>query len=175
MKVVAEFSQKKGKEVIRSKYKKELAEIYAVIKSVKLSKYRTKKSKEKTMKGRMLYSPIELNKAYDKAFEKLGWKQGIRIKLPFGHGAFREMDFVKNKLGVEVQFGKYAFMAYNVSAKMTIFHNHKIIDVGVEIVPMKEMADEMSTGVSYFEQIKWDLENRGVADIDIPVLILGIA
>ena len=95
-------------------------------------------------------------------------------KLPFGHGAFREMDFVKNRLGVEVQFGKYAFMAYNVSAKMTIFHNHTIIDAGIEIVPMKHMADQMSSGVSYFEQIKWDLENRGVADIDIPVIVMGI-
>lgn len=84
------------------------------------------------------------------------------------------MVFVKNKLGVEVQFGKYAFMAYNVSAKMTIFHNHGIIDAGVEIVPVKKMADQMSSGVSYFEQIKWDLENRGEADIDIPVIVLGI-
>ncbi len=33
----------------------------------------------------------------------------------------------------------------------------------------------MSTGVSYFEQFVWDLEARGVADIDIPVLILGIS
>ena len=32
----------------------------------------------------------------------------------------------------------------------------------------------MSSGVSYFEQFAWDLEKRGVADIDIPVLILGI-
>jgi len=36
-------------------------------------------------------------------------------------GAFREMDFVKEKLGVEVQFGKYALMVYNVCSKMTIF------------------------------------------------------
>ena len=35
-------------------------------------------------------------------------------------------------------------------------------------------ADEMSTGVSYYEQFLWDLEALGVADIDIPVLILGI-
>lgn len=84
------------------------------------------------------------------------------------------MDFVKNRLGVEIQFGKYAFMVYNVAAKMTIFHNRDIIDAGVEIVPIKEFADGMSTGVSYFEQFVWDLEQRGVADIDIPVLILGI-
>ncbi|MEM3490178.1 MAG: BglII/BstYI family type II restriction endonuclease, partial [Nitrososphaerota archaeon] len=75
---------------------------------------------------------------------------------------------------VEVQFGKYAFMAYNVSAKMTIFHNKGYIDAGVGIIPMKKMANEMSTRVSYFEQIIWDLEARGEADIDIPIIIMGI-
>jgi hypothetical protein len=79
------------------------------------------------------------------------------------------------RLGLEVQFGKYAFMVYNVCAKMTIFHNLDIIDVGIEVVPVKAFADEMSTGVSYFEQFVWDLEHRGVADIDIPVLILGLS
>lgn len=66
-------------------------------------------------------------------------------------------------------------MVYNVCAKMTIFHNHDVIDVGVEIVPVKTLANEMSSGVSYFEQIVWDLEKRGVADIDLPVLIVGVA
>jgi hypothetical protein len=80
------------------------------------------------------------------------------------------MDFTKNHVGVEVQFGKYAFMVYNVCAKMTIFHNLGVIKVGIEIVPIKLLAEEMSTGVSYFEQFVWDLEHRGVADIDIPVL-----
>lgn len=89
-------------------------------------------------------------------------------------GQLREMDFVKAKLGVEVQFGKYSFMVYNVAAKMTIFKNLGHIDAGVEIVPVKSFAEEMSSGVSYFEQFVWDLKNRGVADIDIPVMILGI-
>jgi len=84
------------------------------------------------------------------------------------------MDVVKKKLGIEVQFGKYAFMVYNVCAKMTIFHNLGHIDHGIEIVPVKVFADEMSTGVSYFEQFIWDLESRGVSNIDIPVMILGI-
>ena len=65
-------------------------------------------------------------------------------------------------------------MVYNVAAKMTIFHNLGFIDMGVEIVPMKQFANNMSTGVSYFEQFVWDLEHRGVSDIDIPVLIYGI-
>ena len=50
-----------------------------------------------------------------------------------------------------------------------------MIDAGIEIVPVKSMADDMSSGVSYFEQFVWDLETRGVSDIDIPVLIIGIS
>ncbi len=57
---------------------------------------------------------------------------------------------------------------------MTIFKKLAHIDTGIEIVPIKQLADEMSTGVSCFEQFIWNLEKRGVADIDIPVLILGI-
>ncbi|MGE9986564.1 BglII/BstYI family type II restriction endonuclease [Desulfovibrio sp. SGI.169] len=89
---------------------------------------------------------------------------------------FRDMDFLKEgkRLGIEVQFGKYAFMVYNVCAKMTIFHNLGKIDTGIEIVPVKHFADEMSTGVSYFEQFAWDLTKRGVSNIDIPVYIIGI-
>ena len=65
-------------------------------------------------------------------------------------------------------------MVYNVCAKMTIFRNLGYIDADIEVVPVKSFADDMSTGVSYFEQFVWDLETRGVADIDIPVLIFGI-
>jgi hypothetical protein len=65
-------------------------------------------------------------------------------------------------------------MVYNVCAKMTIFNKLGHIDHGIEIVPVKELAESMSTGVSYFEQFVWDLEHRGVSNIDIPVLIYGI-
>lgn len=139
------------------------------------------------MVGRALYDPKALNKTFKREFNGLGWDEvriacdyptkfyadGYQPRISSG-GAFREMDFVKDKLGVEVQFGKYAFMVYNVAAKMTIFRNLGFIDSGLEIVPMKQFADRMSTGVSYFEQIAWDLEQRGVADIDVPALIIGI-
>jgi len=65
-------------------------------------------------------------------------------------------------------------MVYNVAAKMTIFKNLSFIDTGMEFVPIKALADSMSSGVSYFEQFVWDLEKRGVSNIDIPVLILCI-
>lgn len=188
MRVVGVYSFKGGKEIIEADFAVELAEVKEIIRTIDASLYRTKTSREKTMPGKVLYSPTELNTAYSAAFEAFQWRKG-RVLCQYSNdfylpdftssisaqGAYREIDFVKNRVGVEVQFGKYAFMVYNVCAKMTIFHNLGIIDVGIEIVPVKDLADDMSTGVSYFEQFVWDLEHRGVADIDIPVLIYGIA
>jgi hypothetical protein len=188
MKLAAVYSFNKGKEVVSERYPELVVEINAAIKSIDASQHKTKKSKEKTMPGQMLFSPPSLNKAFKEQFVgQYGWNP-IRVKCDYpteyyvpdykfkkaNRGQFREMDFVKNKLGVEIQFGKYSFMVYNVAAKMTIFKNLGYIDAGVEIVPVKSFVDEMSSGVSYFEQFVWDLKNRGISDIDIPVMILGI-
>jgi hypothetical protein len=186
--IAAEFSFNKGKESIIERYSNILDEVKEIILNIDSKEYKTKHSKEKTMLGRLLYNPKVLNYEFKKGFINKGWKTNIREKCNYStnyyvseyepkslnDGAFREMDFVKEKLGVEVQFGKYAFMVYNVCAKMTIFNKFGYIDMGIEIVPIKNFADEMSTGVSYFEQFVWDLEHRGVSNIDIPVLILGV-
>ncbi len=80
-------------------------------------------------------------------------------------------------------------MGYDILSKMSIFAIRGKIDCGIEIVPMKSLSTgklaetivieqqtgyRMSTGVSYFEQIKADLETRGTADLNVPVLVLGI-
>ena len=181
MEIIAKYSHKKGEEFIEEHHKSELDEIKKIISLVDASILKTKISKEKTMKDRALYSPKELNKTFDRLFKENDWEIKVRIKVKTTvqetgrtHNGFREIDAVKNKLGVEVQFGKYAFMVYNVSAKMTILSKEGIIDSGVEVVPMLSLANEMSSGVSYFEQMKTDLEYRGESNIDIPVLILGI-
>lgn len=187
MKVGGIYSFNGGAEALAERYPAELGEVHSIIRSVDANLHRTKTSFEKTMPGRILFQPKSLNSDYRQGFAERRWHtHRIYCDYPVGYytadyapkasvrGAFREMDFVKNRVGVEVQFGKYAFMVYNVCAKMTIFHNEGVIDVGVEIVPLKELAQEMSSGVSYFEQFVWDLERRGVADIDIPVLILGV-
>jgi len=185
--VGGEFSFNGGKEVINSKYKHLLDEIYEIISIVDANHHKTKESEEKTMPGRLLYSPESLNEAFKIEFYSRNWQsKRVRCEYPIAYYTknyqpkeikgvpFREMDFIKEGLGVEVQFGKYAFMVYNVCGKMTIFKNLGFIDTGLEVVPMKKLAGEMSSGVSYFEQFVWDLENRGVSNIDIPVLILGI-
>ena len=182
-----EYSFNRGKEVIESRFLAELHEVKDVIAAVRSKKYKTKTSRERTMPGKQLYSPDSLNRAFKREFQQRQWRNH-RVSSEYStqyyspgfkpsttsKGAFRDIDFVKNRVGVEVQFGKYAFMVYNVCAKMTIFHNMDVIDVGIEIVPVKDFVVEMSSGVSYFEQFLWDLEQRGVSNIDIPVLILGI-
>lgn len=187
MLIAGEYSFNGGKEYITKHFPKQLDEIKKVIQNINAEKHIVKESKEKTMPGKMLYSPVTLNKAFKREFGKYDWCS-LRVKCDYPteyytkdyvpkkiKGApFREMDFIKDNLGVEVQFGKYAFMVYNVAAKMTIFKNLGHIIAGVEIVPIKQFANNMSTGVSYFEQFVWDLERRGVSDIDIPVLIFGI-
>ncbi|MBZ0278601.1 MAG: restriction endonuclease [Anaerolineae bacterium] len=188
MQIVGMYSFNGGLEFIRTHHQTLLEEVTQCVQAVDATHHRSKTSKEKAMPGKMLYSPKSLNVAFRAVFEEKQWQSNIRIKCDYptefyipGYvpeqdysGAFREMDFVKDQLGVEVQFGKYAFMVYNVCAKMTIFKNHGFIHAGIEIVPVKEFANDMSTGVSYFEQFVWDLQQRGVSDIDIPVLILGI-
>lgn len=185
--IAGKYSFNDGEAAINKKYPHLLEEIQTVISKIDASSHITKESKEKTMVGKMLYNPVNLNKDFKVKFGELDWHsvrvgcqypteyytEGYSAK-PMKGTAFREMDFIKEKLGVEVQFGKYAFMVYNVAAKMTIFKNLNYIDTGVEIVPIRQFAKEMSTGVSYFEQFVWDLEHRGISNIDIPVLILGI-
>jgi hypothetical protein len=181
------YSFNGGRDAIEARFAGELDEVKHIVEAVDSAQHKTKTGREKTMPGKTLYSPRALNRVFKQEFEAHGWhNHKVRceysadyylpgyVSTAFSRGAFREIDFVKNRLGVEVQFGKYAFMVYNVCAKMTIFHKLGVIDVGLEIVPLKAFADDMSTGVSYFEQFVWDLEQRGIADIDIPVLILGI-
>jgi len=187
VKIAGEFSFNKGATYLAKYHQALLDEVNEAIARVDAAPCKTKRSREKTMPGKVLYSPAALNRCFKAELHPKAWanckvpceyptgfyKPGYKA-TPLSKGAFRDMDFVKNKLGLEIQFGKYAFMVYNVCAKMTIFHKLGHINAGIEIVPIKRFADQMSTGVSYFEQFVWDLQHRGVSDIDIPVLIIGI-
>lgn len=187
MVIAGRYSFNNGEDIIKQTYPNLLEEVETVIASVDAASCKDKKSEEKDKLGSILYAPRRLNAAFKLEFKAFGW-DSYNIKCiyptqyytenytpkPMKKPASRQMDFLKEKLGIEVQFGKYAFMVYNVCAKMTIFKNRGIINTGIEIVPIKQFADQMSTGVSFFEQFVWDLQERGVSDIDVPVLILGV-
>lgn len=178
----------RGRAIVSRSHADLLSEVQAVVKCVRASEHKTKNRAEKTMRGQMLFNPRSLSRAFKDAFAQRGGWETVRVKCDYSAphqvdgdttrvrnlGTFREMHFIKRKLGIEIQFGMYASMICSACAKMTIFNKLGHIDCGVEIVPVKAFAQEMSTGVSYFKQFVWDLDQRGVSNIDIPVLILGI-
>jgi len=186
MRIVAKYSFNNGEKFVQSEYAYLLREVEHTIRSVDCMKCKTENSTEKTRPKKSLYNSIALNAIFKTCFYGSGWiscKEKCEYSDAFyidgykpirTEEGFRNMDFVKERLGIEIQFGEYVYMIYSGCAKMTIFRNLGVIDAGIEIVPVKRFADEMSTGVSYFEQFAWDLEQRGVSNIDVPVLILGI-
>ena len=180
MKVVYEYSHLGGSEILQVRYPKIEKEIYEVISHVKPAK--TKISKEKTMQGRKLFAPIEMNKEFESHFNKRNYHElkdiytieipQSTIKIP---GAFKQIDFVKGKVLVEVQFGKYAFMFYDM-AKFQYFFNENKADVGIEIVPCHDLHKQMSTGVSYGEQLVYDIERlkRHFPAVPVKVILIDV-
>jgi len=178
MKIVYEYSHLGGSEILKVRYPSIEKEIYEIIS--KVSANRTKISKEKTMKGRKLYSPKDMNSNFKDLFSSLGYEElrdTYTIIIP-NHdttikGAFKQIDFVKDQVLVEVQFGKYAFMFYDM-AKFQYFFNENKADVGVEIVPCHALHKQMSTGVSYGEQLVYDIERLKRHFPAVPVKVILI-
>lgn len=180
MRIVYEYSHLGGSEILHQRYPDHERDIYKVISLVKGNK--SKVSKEKTKKGRMLYSPIDMNRQFASAFNAKGYNE-IRdtytISLPAYKttilGAFKQVDFVKDKVLVEVQFGKYAFMFYDM-AKFQYFFNENKADIGVEIVPCHGLHKEMSSGVSYGEQLVYDIERlkRHFPAVPVKVILIDV-
>jgi hypothetical protein len=180
MKIVYEYSHLGGSEILHVRYPKYKREIYEVISLVKGN--RSKISKEKTKEGRELYSPIDMNNQFAQAFRARDFTElkdtytitipKYDLKIP---GAFKQIDFVKEKVLVEVQFGKYAFMFYDM-AKFQYFFNENKADVGIEIVPCHSLHKEMSSGVSYGEQLVYDIERlkRHFPAVPIKVILIDV-
>lgn len=203
MRIVEVYSHLNGLEHILVHNKKIWKEIQKVIEDVNAAKCRTKVSKEarKAASG-LLYSPIELNRHFKKSLSELDWEedrvsywvtadpelivqtmslppeQQKRDILAAGHDAFfsyNQTDFVKNRIHIEVQFGKYAFVAYDLFVKHVAFFVGRKIDVGIEILPMKELQNMMSSGIAYYESELYNLLRQGRSSPAVPLIIIGIA
>jgi len=177
-------------------------EILEVIGRVDANRLRTKISKEITMVGKALYSPKNINFAFKKYLSDCGWQESrvsywvtrseklIRRTLQMspaeqkaeieaeGEEAIRsynQTDFVKDRVAIEVQFGKYSFVAYDLFVKHLAFYIGDHIDVGIEILPMKSMQKDMSSGPSYYEGELYNVIRQGRGVPAVPLVILGIA
>ncbi|WP_457566770.1 BglII/BstYI family type II restriction endonuclease [Caldithrix abyssi] len=180
MKVVYEYSHLGGSEILKVRYPNHEQEIYEIISKVTANK--TKISQEKTMRGKKLFSPKDMNRQFKELFTLKGYKElrdTYTITIPDSSvriaGSFKQIDFVKDRVLVEVQFGKYAFMFYDM-AKFQYFFNENKADVGVEIVPCHHLHKNMSTGVSYGEQLVYDIERlkRHFPSVPVKVILIDL-
>ncbi|MBN2515956.1 MAG: restriction endonuclease [Deltaproteobacteria bacterium] len=209
MRIIDTYSHLNGEEYLIARKPDILKEIYDVIEKVDASECITKKSNEKTMKGKRLYSPRALNNKYKVLFNSSGWDESrydyyittnrdnlnIIVNLTTREQkkylksvengeplkSYKQTDFVKENVAVEVQFGKYAFVAYDLFIKHMLFYSGGMIDVGVEILPVMSMLKDpkggrmMSTGIAYFEGEVYNVLRHGRTSPPVPLFIIGIA
>ena len=202
MRIVETYSHLNGLEFLLIHKKDLWEEIQNIIRSVDASAHRTKISKEKTRKGRALYSPKALNQDFHIGFSRANWKESrtsywvtsdarlIRQTMNLSRDeqkleieaagktplfSFNQTDFVKERVAVEVQFGKYSFVAYDLFVKHMAFFVGDVIDIGVEILPMKELQAEMSSGPAYYEGELYNVIRQGRGIPAVPLVLVGVA
>lgn len=202
MKIVETYSHLNGLEYLLVHKPNLWREIQSVINNVDAERFKTKVSKEKTMKGRVLYSPIGMNAEFKRLLRAKSWKESrvsywvtkseklIRKTLTMSPEeqkkeieaggelpifSYNQTDFVKDRVAVEVQFGKYSFVAYDLFVKHLAFFVGDYIDVGVEILPMKSLQSHMSSGVPYYEGEFYNVVRQGRGVPAVPLIIIGIA
>lgn len=87
---------------------------------------------------------------------------------------YNQIDFVKDGAAVEVQFGKYFSVQYDLHVKHTFFYERGDIDVGVEIIPTHKMMSLMSSGVAWYENELANIVREGRSNPSVPVFLVGI-
>jgi len=88
--------------------------------------------------------------------------------------SYNQIDFVKDRAAIEVQFGKYAFVAYDLFVKHLAFYIGDRIDVGIEILPMKTLQGQMSSGVAYYEGEFYNVVRQGRGVPAVPLVLIGL-
>jgi len=203
LKIVEKYSHLNGEEYLIVHKKDIYEEIKEIVQSVDANSFKTKVSKEKTMPGRLLYNPDALNREFKRLFKGRNWED-VRysyyvttdysimqelINLPLEKQkeylimkgiqspikSYKQTDFVKDNIAIEVQFGKYAFVAYDLFVKHLLFYSGGVINVGIEILPMKSMQSQMSTGIAYYEGEVYNVLRHGRNNPPVPLIIMGIA
>lgn len=202
MKIAETYSHLNGLEFLLVHRPRLWKELVSIIKSIDLEACKTKVSKEKRMQGDLLYSPVVINKAFKEALDEKKWGESrvsywvtknaqlIRKTLPMSAAeqkkeieasgevpifSYNQTDFVKERVAVEVQFGKYSFVAYDLFVKHLAFYVGDQIDVGIEILPMKAMQAQMSSGVAYYEGELYNVVRQGRGVPAVPLVIIGVA
>ncbi|MBI2813813.1 MAG: restriction endonuclease [Opitutae bacterium] len=201
MKIAQVYSHLNGLEYLLVHRKRLWTEIQTVIRGVDAAACKTKVSEEKTMRGRLLFSPTAMNAEFKRLLHDKSWMESrvgywvtrdeklirkIVAKTAEEQKAeiesagltpiysYNQTDFVKHRVALEVQFGKYSFVAYDLFVKHLAFYIGDQIDVGVEILPMKSLQSEMSSGPAYYEGELFNVIRNGRGVPAVPLVVIGV-
>lgn len=86
-------------------------------------------------------------------------------------GHKRQPYFVKERVAIEVCSDIFPFEPFG---KHLALYVDDQIDVGIEILPMKTMQSQMSSGVAYYEGELYNVVRNGRGVPAVPLVILGI-
>ncbi len=101
-------------------------------------------------------------------------KQGIIVAGLSPLQSKNEIDFVKDDIAAEVQFGQYSFVSHDLFVKHLRFFVSETINVGVEILPIKMMQRSMSSGPTYDEKARLNVIRPGRSALAVPLILIGI-
>ena len=201
MRISASYSHMNGEEYLLVHRKQVWDEVKRIIVDVDAEKCKTKVSAERTKQGRLLYSPKDMNSAFKERFKKRGWserrntfwvtddetllrrvyresaevqRESIKEANRTPIMSYNQTDFVKERVAVEVQFGKYSFVAHDLFVKHLSLYVSDTIDVGIEILPMKKLEEEMSSGVPYYERDLLNVVRQGRGVPAVPLVLVGL-
>ena len=202
MRICASYSHLNGEEYLLVHRPALWEEVREVIAAVDAQACRTKVSRERGRMGRRLYSPVDMNRAFKEGLQSRRWaerrnafwvtadeklmravhnrpedeqKKAIESAGREPIMSYNQTDFVKERVAVEVQFGKYAFVAHDLFVKHLSFYVSDVIDVGIEILPMKALEREMSSGVPYYERDLLNVLRQGRGVPAVPLVLVGVA
>ena len=87
---------------------------------------------------------------------------------------FCQTDFKKQRCSVGVQFEQCPCAENDFFAKHLAFYVKDQIDVGIEILPMKSLQLQMSSGPSYYEGELYNVIRNGRGVPSVPLVIIGV-
>ncbi len=180
MKIAALYSHKNAERIFRTQYKTYFQEIVTIIERVDAEDCRQERSPYAAPEEPLLYDPQLLSKSLSDSLGFRHWAPlQIEIDTPevepdWAYTSSRKIEFVKDKIGVEVQTKDYTQLGYDIFTKMVIFNKRGLLHFGIKILPMQIMTEEMPFHIGHFQQVAGDLHARGESNLDIPVLLIGI-
>jgi Rieske Fe-S protein len=137
MKIVQSYSHLNGLEFLQIHHAALWAELQQIVEDVPVPPYRTSAARQNVESVKLVFQ---------QAFIHHGWEQPSRDS----DQVRADGNLVKDRVAVKVQFGD-ALNTSDLFAQHLVSYMRDEIDVGIEILPMKALQSQMSSGVAYYE------------------------